>query len=53
MFNLFFIFLLPAHGIHWPSADQEAIDEVNDAKLIKAVQQSMVEWKLQKSIKHR
>ncbi|XP_037920542.1 uncharacterized protein LOC119657613 isoform X2 [Hermetia illucens] len=38
--------------IKWPSAQQEALDEVNDAKIIKAVQQSMAEWSI-KSHKHQ
>lgn len=41
------------HGINWPTAEQEALDEINDVKILKAVQMSMTEWKLKKSLKHR
>lgn len=33
-----------ANGIKWPTREQEEIDEINDAKIIVAVQRSMHEW---------
>lgn len=43
---------IPADGMKWPSAEQEALDERNDYEMLKAVQQSMLEWRTKSHHKH-
>lgn len=42
----------PADGVKWPTAEQEALDERNDYEMLKAVQQSMLEWRTKSHHKH-
>lgn len=48
----FFVKHSSANAVKWPTKQQEEIDEVNDAKLIVAVQRSMYEWEKSKLHKH-
>uniref|UniRef100_A0A1L8DPZ7 Putative pancreatic lipase-like enzyme n=2 Tax=Nyssomyia neivai TaxID=330878 RepID=A0A1L8DPZ7_9DIPT len=44
--------LTSANGFRWPTSEEEALDEQNDFEILKAVQQSMHEWKIKSHHKH-
>lgn len=39
-------------GTKWATAAEEALDEINDAELLRAVQQSVAEWE-RRRLSHR
>lgn len=41
-----------ANGVRWPTSEEEALDEKNDSEILKAVQQSMHEWRIKSHHKH-